>query len=737
MLDKKVRDRLTVLTAALIFFGTFVTIAILDKPHQEFGDSFLPEDINSRIIMDQGHFQDPSIPEGLLILGKGRPAVLKFEVFNLDPDNDIDTIEVKIPEAQIGDAEYEWYLDTAEHEWSYSGKGTDTITFEAQDDFTGQAGGENPYYDTAGNIDDALDFIEDYDDGDNPIFDLSEGITLTVPFNAPSQSGMKMGVGSIDLKVGDLKTEDPGAPLTSFDPYPYPYINAWNGDVYLIIVLKTPTCDLEVDYGGVTLFSPTRGDDFKTSQYGFEYKTDAGETVAVLSDPGDKVVVPLVKAGEDGLSGNFVLDMYKITITDIQLGTIQKTVIASDYQDEVPSTMEVVVDNDLDRDGEFNNIDDDMDGDGIPNTQDSFPKIYNRLPVILGKTANLTVSEGEDFSLTVDASDPDQEVLTYTWTNDQDLTWTSTGKRVDLSDLAPGDYVFTVTIADELGNSRSVSISVKVDFYLSPFISSLTPSKEKVKPGGEVTLSVEALDPENGTLTYTWTHDQDPDWRMTGNPITVRNLQKGTYIFTVTVSDGYSNETYTRQIDVKDEEAGSSLLLILIIVIVIVLIIVIVAVLLLMKRKKKGTPVPAEVGSEGAYDMGYGGGEVSHEESYEGFYDPNDSDMNVGSYSPDAPLEVYPDQPEGVVEMTPHQDAQVMEYPEGPTSGGFQEQVPEEPKVEETAAYLEPEATEVIEGELPPEPTVPIEPAPSAPGMPPPPPPPPPSVPKPANVQDQ
>ncbi|MGA1848890.1 MAG: PKD domain-containing protein [Thermoplasmatota archaeon] len=733
MLDSKVRDRIIVLIAALILLGTFVTIAILDKPHQEFGDSFLPGDINSKVIMEQGHFQDPSIPEGLLILGKGRPAVLKFEVFNLDPDNDIDTIEVKIPGTEVGDAEYEWYQDTAEHEWTYSGKGTDTITFEAQDDFTGQAGGENPYYDTAGNIDDALDYIEDYDDGDNPIFDLSEGITLTVPFNAPSQSGMKMGVNSIDLKVGDLKTEDPGAPLTSFEPFPYPYINAWNGDVYLVIVLKTPTCDLEVDYDGVTLFGPTRGEDFKTSLYGFEYTTETGETVAVLSDPGEKVVTPLVRAGEDGLSGNFVLDMYELLISDIQQGTVEKTVIVSDYQDEIPSTMDVIVDNDLDGDGEFNNVDDDMDGDGIPNAVDGFPKVYNRLPVILGKTGNLTIYEGDEFSLTVDASDPDQEELTYTWTNDQDQTWTASGKRVDISDLASGDYVFTVTITDELGNSRTVSISVKVNVNLPPEISAVTPSKDTVKPGGEVTLTVEASDPENGSLTFTWTHNQDPDWQMTGNQVTVRNLQKGTYVFTVTVSDGYSNATYTSEVKVKDEETGSPFLIMIIVVVVVVLIIVIVVVLLLMKRKKKGTPAPIQTGSEGAYETGYGSGAVSPEESYEGFYDPNDSDMAVGSYTPDAPLEVYPDQPEGVVEMEPHKDAEVMSYPtEAPSATP---QVQAEPSFEDTS-YIEPASQDVMEGELPPEPPMPVKPAPTAPGMPPPPPPPP-AVPKPADAQDQ
>ncbi len=659
----KVNEKIMTIIFALALLGALITVIFLDVPHGDFGDSFAQGEINSKIIMEQGHIDDPAIPEGLLILGAGQPAILNFEVYNLDPDNDIDTIEVVIPDSDIETGSYEWYRSDGDHEWTHDLISTDTISFEAQDDFLGSEGGEVPYYDTAGNIDDALDFIEDYNDGDNPVYDLSEGITLSVSFNTTDEPGFKMGDDSINLKVGDLQTESPGAPLTAFDPFPYPYITADNEDSFLIIVLKTPSCHLEVEYGGQLLFSPTRSGDFMTSQFGFEYITDSGATVAALMDPGDIPVKSLVSAKEDGATGKFTLDMYEVMITDIETGTIEKTTIVSDYQDDIPEDMGEVVDNDLDNDGVFNNDDDDMDGDGIPNPEDNFPKIHNLLPVVTGKTQNLTVLESDVFSLMVVADDPESEDLTYTWKNDKDPEWTESSSMLDLTGFDPGVYIFTVEIADEMGNTRTESIKVTILDNLPPVIHSVDSSEAEITVGDDLTLSVNASDPENKTITYTWTHDSDPEWEKTGNPITVLDLEEGDYIFTVTVDDEWSNTTGTVRITVNEEEEGLPWLPIIIAVIVVLIIIVLILVLVLRKKKTGEDTEMNNYGQE-EYDTDHGGVDMSPEAQYEGFYDPNDKDMAVGSYTPDAPLEFYPAEPTDVIREESHEGAQVMEYPD-------------------------------------------------------------------------
>lgn len=683
-MQKKGFERIVALIAAVIVIGVTVAIVILGEPHGTFGDSFAPGEVNSRIIMDQGHIEDPAIPDGLLILGAGQPAVLKFEVFNLDPDNDIDTIEVKIPGAEILSGTSEWYREGMVHEWSYEPIDIDTVLFEAQDDFTGSEGGDIPYYDTAGNIDDALDFIEDYNDGDNPVYDLSEGITLTVSFNAPGNLGFRMGTNSIDLRVGDLKTESPGAPLTSFEPFPYPFLVTTSMESYLIMVLETPSCHLEVEYGDDHLFSFSRSGDFRTSIYGFEYVTDDGATVAALSDPGDTHVEAIVVPKEDGLTGQYLLDIYKIKITNIETGSFEKTIITDDYQDDIPSEIGMVVDTDQDDDGILNNDDDDMDGDGIPNTEDLFPKIYNRLPVVVGKSANLTTKENEVITLTVNANDPDMETLTYTWTNDQDPEWNASGNRIDLTGLEPGDYLFSVKITDELGNSRVETIKVTVIENQTPIISDVSADNTKITVGDDVTLTVNVTDPEDETLTFTWTHDQDPEWKETGNPITVKDLEKGEYIFTVKVSDGWSNVTETIQVTVKEKDEGGFPWIPIIVGIVVIVLILVIVLVLVLRRRGKDKPTGEGTGTPGVVGYPEGGeGEMPTESSYENFYDPNDKEISTGSYTPDAPLEFYPAEPQEVAIEQSHEGANMMDYPQDHSQGalsGYEQQMPTLPE---------------------------------------------------------
>jgi hypothetical protein len=714
MNERKRSEKLFTFIVALFILGALVTITILGRSHGDFGDSFDTGEIDSRIVLDEGHFTDPAIPEGLLILGAGQPAVLKFEVFNIDPDNDIDTIEVQIPDSEIVMGSYEWYRTDGDHEWSNDGIGSDKITFEAQDDFTGSEGGEMPYYDTAGNVDDALDFIEDFNDGDNPIYDLSEGVTLSVSFNTTNVSGIKMGEDAIDLMVGDLLTEVPGAPLTSFEPFPYPYIAVENDETYLIVVLETLSCHLEIEYGEDHLFSYTRGGDFRTSEYGFEYVTESGATVAALVDPGDTQVTPIVRAKEDGVIGEFNLDMYEITITDIENGLFDKTNIVSDYQDVIPSVIGGIVDNDLDDDGILNNNDDDMDGDEIPNSQDNAPKIYNLLPVVVGKSDNLTVKENEIFTLEVEATDPEFEDLTYEWTNDLDSGWTTSGSSVDLTGFDPGDYVFSVVVTDEIGNTRTESISVTILDNMSPIIATATADKSDITVKGKVTLSVEASDPENEVLTYTWTNNIDLLWKEIGNPITVSDLEKGDHIFTVTVSDGWSNSTTNVQVTVKEDEGGLPWIPI-IIAIVVILIIIVIVVVLVLRKKSKGEDAD-EVVTQNIGGPSSGGPDMTPEASYENFYDPNDKDMSTGSYNVDAPLEVYPDDiPQEVIREEAHEGASMMEYPEDSIDDRLLGSQPETPSLQEaapvenlpSATLQEPQLVEEQESVEPPAPAAP------------------------------
>jgi hypothetical protein len=369
-----------------------------------------------------------------------------------------------------------------------------------------------------------------------------------------------------------------------------------------------------------------------------------------------------VRAKEDGLVGKFVLDMYKIQVTDTDIGYVQKTEIVSDYKDDLPSQIGEVIDCDLDKDGILNNVDDDMDGDEIPNSEDNFPRIYNLMPVVTEKTSNLTVKENQIFTLIIEANDPEMEDVTYSWTHNRDSSWTASENEIDISGFEPGTYIFTVTIGDEFGNTRTDEIEVVIEENFAPVIATVSAEKTEITEGDDLVLSVDVTDPEGDVLSYTWTQDKDEDWKEIGNPITVKGLGAGDYTFTVTVTDDWSNVTGT--IDITVEEDGGVLSLILIIIVIVVaLIIILVVVLVVLRRKKTGAEEEriAEMASQETPGMGQEQ-ELPPESSYENFYDPNDEDMNTGSYSPEAQLEVYADD-NPPIQADTYEDASVMEYP--------------------------------------------------------------------------
>ena len=575
------REKITVGIAMLLFFSVFGSIALMDRSHGDTGDDLQTELVDSSVIGHMGNLQDTNFPEGLLIFGAGQEASLKFEVYNKDPDNDIDTIEVSIPGARMLNGSSEWYVPEFTHEWELSFPSQDKATFTARDDWFGRVIGGSAQYDVVGNMDDALDYVAV---NDTILEEISEGVTLTLDFKVPQTPGIKMGDDAIDLKVGDMKTENPGSPLTSDDPFPYPYIVAENESKYMIITIDNEDCDLEVMYGTHQLFSPSRAGDFMISDYGFKYITNDGKTVIVLNEPEDLLVKPLVKAREDNLTGQYTLDIFNITVKDITQNLFDIEEIVTGYEDEIPSSKNILVDTDIDNDGTLNLLDEDMDGDGIPNADDSFPKIFNRIPVITSITDNTTIIEGQALTLSVEASDPDEETVSYLWTNNKNSEWNATTSSITVADLAPGEYIFTVTITDALGNKRTDTVRVTVLENQAPVITSLSADSTEINVGQDVTLTVVATDNENDPLTYTWTMSEDSGFSMQGSVITVSDLKKGSHTFTVTVSDGRSEVHDSITIEVKEKESKGSLLPVILIVTAIIIVIVIVIIVIFVRK---------------------------------------------------------------------------------------------------------------------------------------------------------
>ena len=160
-----------------------------------------------------------------------------------------------------------------------------------------------------------------------------------------------------------------------------------------------------------------------------------------------------------------------------------------------------------------------------------------------------TVNEG--VTVTLDGSgstDPDNDSLSYSWESDSTPTITLTGPAPTFTAPEVGasgsTITFTLTVSDGNGGSDTDTVDITVDDVAA----NQPPTAEAgntqtVNEGVTVTLDgSDSSDPDNDTLTYSWTSDSTPAIALTGQAPTFTAPQVGasgdTITFTLTVDDG-------------------------------------------------------------------------------------------------------------------------------------------------------------------------------------------------------
>ncbi len=451
-MNSRMRERLIVITAAILFFAAFGAVAYFDRPHGTVGTEFGEGDFTADVEKNQGHMSIPELPSDLMVLGAGQDTSLDFTVQNQDEDNDIDTVYINIPGSTILDGSTEWYIPTEEHEWNLTTPSDDVAKFTAVDDLPGRVFGGSSQYDVAGNIDDALDHSKD--EG------ISEAITITLDFTAPATAGARTGNSAIDLQVADEQTEpEDGTTPQRFsqEPFPYPYLVLDTDHEFYLFSFESQNADLAIDYGNERLFSTgTRASDFLSSEYGFKYTATDGSTKILLDAPDDDVsVTPVITAESDG-GGTYTIDMVHYrTVSIVPTAELEVINDQVDYTGDLPETAgELDPPLDGDGDGLFLDNDDDWDNDGVPNDEDTSPfdnTIANHRPVFeeIQKSAT-EIPANKELTLTAVASDveTDPADLVYTWSVDEDPSWSDSGRVITVTDFEPGTYTFHVTISD-------------------------------------------------------------------------------------------------------------------------------------------------------------------------------------------------------------------------------------------------------------------------------------------------
>lgn len=187
-------------------------------------------------------------------------------------------------------------------------------------------------------------------------------------------------------------------------------------------------------------------------------------------------------------------------------------------------------------------------------------KIPNRAPTCTGVTAaSGEIYIGDSVALMANASDPDGDILNY--------TWTATGGRVvgsgsnvtfDSTGLGEGSYTITAQVDDGMQHNVdcSVTVVVKKRPNQCPTVS-LSADQTSVRAGETITFTAIANDPDNGPdpLTYEWNSSAGSLRRISDSQVALdtTGLDGQSITVSVTTGDGDPNCVRTERVTVSVE----------------------------------------------------------------------------------------------------------------------------------------------------------------------------------------
>lgn len=187
----------------------------------------------------------------------------------------------------------------------------------------------------------------------------------------------------------------------------------------------------------------------------------------------------------------------------------------------------------------------------------------NNAPMISSVVAdNDSLSRGGSTDVTANATDPDEDSLTYAWSlSNSDWSYSGSGATISLTapNTPSSSTLVTVTVTDSVGASTTSSTIVKTVPNDSPVVSSLYAANNPVARNGSTDVTADASDPNGDSLSYSWAVD-DSSWSISGSGATVTldapDTPSDSVLVTVTVEDSLgATTTSTTQVSTAANDA--------------------------------------------------------------------------------------------------------------------------------------------------------------------------------------
>jgi hypothetical protein len=187
----------------------------------------------------------------------------------------------------------------------------------------------------------------------------------------------------------------------------------------------------------------------------------------------------------------------------------------------------------------------------------------NTSPVITEVVAtNSDLNAGGTTQVTANATDPEGDPLSYTWTVGNS-SWSTTGSGATISLQAPqsadSSTMLTVEVSDDVGGSSTSTIVVSTVPNGAPVVANIYPNSNPVPRDATTQMNVQASDPNGDALSYNWSVDNSA-WSVSGSGATVTldapSTPDSSVLVTATVTDGQGGSTTaTAQVSTASNKA--------------------------------------------------------------------------------------------------------------------------------------------------------------------------------------